>query len=78
MPRFNVEHEGYWACFSTVVDEFITEFMPLEEYEKWRREEYGRNCGTVYESNRMSYEEALSHMHVNAITYDEARKNGWR
>ena len=41
MPRFSVTHNGKWACFSTIVDAFITEFMSKEEYEKWRRDEYG-------------------------------------
>jgi hypothetical protein len=42
MPRFNVEHNGKWACFSSIVDGFITSFTDKEEYEKWRLEEYGR------------------------------------
>lgn len=58
MPRFNVNHDGKWACFSTVVDDFITPFMPLDEYEKWRQEQYGANCSPVYEANQMSYCEA--------------------
>jgi hypothetical protein len=32
--------------------------MPEEEYEAWRRSEYGRTGGSVYEANRMSLEEA--------------------
>ena len=42
MPRFSVEHNGKWACFSTIVDVFVTDFMDKAEYEKWRLEEYGR------------------------------------
>lgn len=40
MPRYNVEHKGKWACFSSVVDDFITWFMPKTDYEIWRKEEY--------------------------------------
>ena len=59
MPRFNVFHNGMWACFSTIVDDFITQFMPLEEYEKWRDEEYGRSKCPLEIANRMDYAEAL-------------------
>lgn len=62
MPRFNVQHPKTkkWRCFSSVVDDWITDWMDEADYEKWRREEYGRNCGSVYErkGNRMTLEEA--------------------
>lgn len=41
MPRYNVEHKGKWTCFSSISDGFITPFMEKEEYEQWRKEEYG-------------------------------------
>jgi hypothetical protein len=48
MPRFNVEHEGKWIVFSSGVDDFITSFMTVEEFVKWRDTEYGvtntKNC----------------------------------
>jgi hypothetical protein len=44
MPRYNVKNnKGEWACFSSIVDDFITDFMPKDEYEKWRKEEYGKD-----------------------------------
>lgn len=43
MGRYNVEYNGKWAAFSTIVDAFITEFMDKEKYEEWRKEEYGRS-----------------------------------
>lgn len=60
MPRFNVQHPQTkaWRCFSSVVDDWITDWMPEDEYEAWRMSEYGRKCGPVYESNRMTLEEA--------------------
>ena len=42
MPRYNVEYNGKWACFSTIVDGFVTSFMDKTDYEQWRLEEYGR------------------------------------
>lgn len=60
MPRINVQHPQTkeWRCFSSIVDDWITDWMPEDEYEKWRGEEYGRHCGSVYEANRMTLEEA--------------------
>lgn len=60
MPRFNVQNcSGEWACFSSIVDDFITDFMPREEYQKWREKEYGANCGEIGQANIMDYKEAL-------------------
>lgn len=41
MPRYNIEHNGKWACFSSISDGFITEFMDKDTYEEWRKTEYG-------------------------------------
>ena len=60
MPRYNVQNKnGEWACFSTIVDDFITEFMPRNEYQAWREREYGIHCGEIEDANLMSYEEAV-------------------
>lgn len=58
MPRYNIEHNGKWAAFSTISDGFITEFMDKEDYERWRRKEYGRNCGPVESDNLMTLQQA--------------------
>jgi len=42
MPRYNVEHNGKWACFSTISDGFITKFTDKADHEAWRLLEYGR------------------------------------
>ena len=62
MPRFNVNkpNTDLWASFSTIVDDFITDFMPKKEYQKWRECEYGIHCGEIEEANLMEYEEALN------------------
>lgn len=60
MPRFNVQHPKTkeWRCFSTIVDDWITDWMEEDRYEKWRRFSYGVNCGSVRDANQMSLEEA--------------------
>lgn len=65
MPRYNVEVDGKWACFSSVVDSFITPFMPLEEYEKWRDEEYGWSKEPLKSANKMSLKDALFSLSLN-------------
>ena len=62
MPRFNVQRaDGKWACFSTIVDAFVTGFADEEEYEEWRKQEYGRaGYRPVRECNIMTVEEAIS------------------
>lgn len=37
MPRYNIEYNGKWACFSSISDSFITEFMDKDVYEEWRK-----------------------------------------
>jgi len=60
MPRYNVEHNGKWACFSTVSDGFITEFKEKADYEAWRLLEYGRADYLPAEKcNVMTMEEAV-------------------
>lgn len=60
MPRFNVQNPvtKKWRCFSTIVDDWVTDWMVEAQYELWRREEYGKNCGSVYDANRMTIEDA--------------------
>ena len=68
MPRFNVEADGKWACFSSIVDEFITPFMPREEYEKWREEQYGSANVPIEQANQKTLAQALislSNMHTD-------------
>lgn len=60
MSRYNVEHEGRWACFSTLTEEFITPFMCVKRYNWWRKRQYGK-AGYVPlpEANTMTYAEAI-------------------
>lgn len=65
MPRFNVEADGKWACFSSVTDEFITPFMPYDEYDEWRDEQYGLSRTPLESSNRKTLAEALFALSLN-------------
>ena len=60
MPRYNVYNHktDKWRCFSTIADNFITEWMDVDSYEKWRKEEYGKNYCLLSVANQMSLEEA--------------------
>lgn len=64
MPRYNVEYYGKWACFSSIVDAFVTKFADKESYEVWRRLEYGRGK-PAEECNMMTMEEAVSCIKLN-------------
>lgn len=61
MPRYNVQRpDGMWACFSSICDGFITEFMPKDEYEEWRKKEYGvANYEPAEKCNMKDYNEAM-------------------
>lgn len=60
MPRYNVQNPEtkQWRAYSSIVDDYVTDWMDLEEYEKWRQKEYGKDCGSVYEANQMEYKRA--------------------
>ena len=60
MGRANVEHNGKWACFSSIVDALITPFMDRESYEDWRKKEYGIYCSPIKERNTMTIQEAVT------------------
>ena len=74
MPRYNVEYNGKWACFSSIVDAFVTGFMDKTEYEEWRKKEYGlHDYEPAEKRNMMSMEEAISFIRLNR-THKEAVK----
>ena len=59
MPRYNIEHNGKWACFSSICDRFVTEFMDKYNYEVWRRIEYGvKDYKPAEQCNTMTIKEA--------------------
>jgi len=60
MPRFNVQHPvtKEWRCFSTVIDDYVTDWMDEESYQKWRLGQYGELAGEIRDGNLMDYEEA--------------------
>lgn len=64
MPRYNVENPKTkkWRCYSSVTNEWLTDWMDKKSYQLWRNKEYGRGCGPLNESNLMSLQEAESRM----------------
>lgn len=60
MPRYNVQHPitKEWRCFSSIVDDWVTDWMDEERYQKWREYEYGRRAGAIREANQMCLKEA--------------------
>ena len=60
MPRFDVQHPvtKEWRCFSTIINDYVTDWMDEESYQKWRIEEYGKFAGEIRDGNLMDYEEA--------------------
>lgn len=69
MPRYNVKNsKGKWACFSSIIDEFITPFMSKDEYEKWRIKEYNyteKDYEPAEKCNTMTIEEAIFSLSLN-------------
>lgn len=70
MPRYNIEADGRWACFSTVVDDFITPFMDRPNYEEWRQDQYGRDNVPIEQANQMSLASALRRLSLNNTDED--------
>jgi len=60
MPRYNVQNPQTfeWRCFSSVIDDWITDWMSEERYERWRQFQYGINRPKLSESNLMTLAEA--------------------
>jgi len=66
MPRYNVEYNGKWACYTSISDGWITPFMSKDEYEKWRMVEYGSaDYAPAEKRNRMTIQEAVFSASLN-------------
>jgi len=66
MPRYNVEYNGKWACFSSVVDAFVMGFTDKNSYEEWRKREYGAaNHKPAEQCNMMNIDEAVFSASLN-------------
>lgn len=74
MGRYDVKYKGKWAAFSTITDSFITMFTDKEQYEKWRKEEYGRMYySPVKEANAKTIEDMTFSIRLNR-NHEEALK----
>ena len=62
MPRYNVQNPETkeWACFSSIVDDYITPFMDEETFKIWRLAEYGEDANRtpLERTNQMKFETA--------------------
>ena len=61
MPRYNVQHPTTkaWRCFSSIVDDWITDWMDEETYQKWRKQQYGvLLAGDLRYTNQLPLDEA--------------------
>lgn len=65
MPRYNVNHNCKWACFSSIVDAFITPFMEKSCYEQWRKCQYGAEYKPLEECNQMEFKRAISSLRIH-------------
>ena len=70
MGRCNVEYKNKYACFSSVVDAFITKFMNKDDYESWRISEYGKNLRPI-EFNMKSIDDVSFSIRLNR-SHEEA------
>lgn len=70
MGRCNVVYKDKYACFSSIVDDFITEFMRKEDYEVWRLLEYGKHLRPI-EINMQSMDDVSFSIRLNR-RHDEA------
>lgn len=71
MPRYNVNYNDLWACFSSICDNFITRFTDKQSYENWRKEEYGlRDYEPAEKRNMMSMEDAVHSIRLNRTKED--------
>ena len=60
MPRYNVQNPDTkeWRCFSSIVDDYVTDWMPEDEYEEWRKRQYRGDWCPVRAANQMTMAEA--------------------
>ena len=70
MPRFNVEYNNKWACFSSIADGFVTRFESKESYEEWRKEEYKENYKPLEMCNIMELKECIERMLLDSKLVD--------
>ena len=60
MPRYNVQHPITlkWRCFSSIADNWVSDWMPEEEYDEWRKQQYGKEYCPLEEANFMTLDDA--------------------
>jgi len=63
MPRYNVNYNDKLACFSSIVDGFVSEFMNEYDYNGWRNIQRGDHA--VSPRNIMTMKEAVSSIRMH-------------
>ena len=64
MGTCNIEYKGKYACFTSVSDAFMTEFMNKDDYEEWRLSRFGDDLRPI-EYNLKSMEKAAFWIRMN-------------
>lgn len=65
MPRYSIQHPEtkLWSCFSTIVDDFVCDWMTEENYIDWllneERERIIHNFNLIKDSPSMTYDECV-------------------
>ena len=65
MARHSVEVNGEWACFSSIVEDFLTPFMSLTEYELWQKRECSQSKASGRSMTPLPLREALFKLCLN-------------
>jgi len=71
MGRQYAEYENKWAVYSDTTDSFITNLMTIEDLEKWRKDEYGRQADAFKHTARIDFDEAICNWINSEMAYDE-------
>jgi len=65
MPRYSIQNPEtkQWRCFSTIVDDFICDWMDRDDYIEWKlkeeRERITKELSSLEKYPYMTYEECL-------------------
>ena len=72
MSRYDINYKNKWACFSSIADGFITEFMKPAQYKEWIKQEYGKNYKRpLNQFNTKTIQDCASSIRMNR-THNEA------
>lgn len=73
MSRLVVTYKNKYACYSTIIEDFVTNFMSLRQYNKWRIKEYGTYCSQIKPRTIHSIEDIIPNI-INVHGLDHCKK----